>query len=86
VSQLDSLLYVDGTFRSVLKFFHPVFAVHGLKSGHCVPSAFFLLTNKHQTSREVVFRYAVAEAAKLGVNVCVPQLFMLISKPLFTKQ
>jgi hypothetical protein len=46
----------------------------------------FLLTNKHKTSYEVVFRYTVAEAAKLGVNVCVPHLFVLISKPLFTKQ
>jgi hypothetical protein len=29
-----------------------------------------LLTNKHRTSYEVVFRYTVAEAAKLGVNAC----------------
>jgi hypothetical protein len=64
------LLYVDGTFRSVPQFFHQLFAIHRLNSGHYVPLAIFFLTNKHQTSYEVVFRYTVAEAAKLGVNVC----------------
>jgi hypothetical protein len=38
-------------------------------NGHCVPLAFFLLANKHQTSFEDVFRHTVSEAAKLGVNV-----------------
>jgi hypothetical protein len=85
LSSID-VLYVDGTFISVPTFFHQLFAIHGISSGHCVPLAFFLLTNKRQTSYEDVFRYTVAEAAKLCVNVCVPQLFTLISKPLFTKQ
>jgi hypothetical protein len=34
-----------------------------------VPLAFFLVTNKHQTSYEDVFRRTVSEAAKLGVDV-----------------
>ena len=34
-----------------------------------MPLAFFLLSNKHQTSYEDVFRRTVSEAAKLGVNV-----------------
>jgi hypothetical protein len=34
-----------------------------------VQHAFILSANKHQTSYEDVFRHAVSEAAKLGVNV-----------------
>ncbi|GFG40094.1 hypothetical protein Cfor_10981, partial [Coptotermes formosanus] len=69
LSSID-VLYVDGTFRSVPKFFHQLFTIHGLNSSHCVPLAFFLQANKHQTSYEDVFRYTFAEAAKLGVSVC----------------
>ena len=69
LSSID-VLYVDGTFKSVPTFFHQLFTIHGLNNGHYVPLAFFLLTNKHQTSYEYVFRYTVAEAAKLGVTVC----------------
>jgi hypothetical protein len=64
------VLYVDGTFKSVPTFFHQIFTIHGLNNGHYVPLAFFLLTNKHQTSYEYVFRATVAEAAKLGATVC----------------
>jgi hypothetical protein len=55
----------------MLKFFNQLFPVPGLNSGHCVPRVFFLLTNKLQTSYEDVFRYTIAEATKLGVNVFV---------------
>jgi hypothetical protein len=53
----------------MLKFFNQLFPVPGLNSGHCVPRAFFVLTNKPQKSYEDVFRYTVAEASKLGLNV-----------------
>jgi hypothetical protein len=36
-----------------------------LNSGHCVPLAFFLVTNKSQTLYEDVFRYTVAKAENL---------------------
>ena len=36
---------------------------------HCVQLAFFLPANKHPKFYENVFRYAVSEAAKLGVSV-----------------
>jgi hypothetical protein len=53
----------------MLKFFNQLFPVPELNSGHCVPRVSFLLTNKPQTSYEDVFRYTIAEATKLGVNV-----------------
>ena len=68
LSSIDAL-YVDGTFKSVPKFFHQLFTIHGLSNGHYVPLAYFLLASKHQTSYEDVFRHKVSEAAKLGVNV-----------------
>jgi hypothetical protein len=64
------VLYVDGTFKPVPKFFHQIFTIHRLKNGHYMPLAFFLLNNKHPTSCENIFRYTVAEAAKLSVFVC----------------
>jgi hypothetical protein len=69
LSSID-VLYVDGTFKSVPTFFHQLFTIQGLNNGRYMPLAFFLLTNKHQTSYQYVFRYTVAEAAKLCVTVC----------------
>jgi hypothetical protein len=67
-SSIDAL-YVDGTFKSAPKFFHQLLTIHGLRNGHYLPLAFFLLTNKHQTSYEDVFRHTISEVAKLGMNV-----------------
>jgi hypothetical protein len=63
------VLYVDGVFKSAPKFFHQLFTIRGLSTGHYVPLVLFLLANERQTSYEDVFRHAVSEAAKLGVNV-----------------
>jgi hypothetical protein len=68
------VLYVDGTFKSAPQFFHQLFTIRGLSNGHYVPLAFSLLTNKHQTSYEDVFRHTASEAAKLGVNVFPPNV------------
>jgi hypothetical protein len=46
------VLYVDGTLKSAPKLFHQLLTIHGLSNGNCVPCAFFLLANKHQTSYE----------------------------------
>ena len=46
LSSID-VLYADRSFKSAPKFFHQLFAIHGLSNGHYVPLAFFLLTNKH---------------------------------------
>ena len=73
-SPIDEL-YVDGTFKSALKFFHQLFIIHGLSNGHYIPLAFFLLANKRQTSYEDVFTSTVSEAAKLAVNVCPPIVY-----------
>jgi hypothetical protein len=68
LSSID-VLYVDGTLKSAPKLFYQLLTIHGLSNGHCVPLAFFLLPNKHQTSYGDVFRYTISEAAKLGVKV-----------------
>ena len=64
------MLYVEGTFKSAPKFFHQLFTIYWLSSGHYVPLAFFLLPNKHQTSYEDVCRRTASETATFGVNVC----------------
>jgi hypothetical protein len=61
--------YFDRTYKSAPKFFHQLFTIHGFSNGHYVPLAFLLLSNKHQTSYEDVFRHMVSEASKLLMNV-----------------
>ena len=68
LSSID-VLYVDGAFNSVPKFLHQLFTIRGLSTGHYVTLAFFLLTNKLQTSYEDVSRHTISEAAILSVKV-----------------
>jgi len=49
---------VDGTCKSVLKFFQ-LLKIHGLNNGHYVPFAFSLPANQHQACCEDVFRQTV---------------------------
>jgi hypothetical protein len=54
----------------VPEFFNQQFTLRVPNNGQCDPLAVFLLTNKHPTLYEDVFRYTVTGAEKLGVNVC----------------
>jgi len=63
-SSIDGL-YVDGTFKSA-----PKFSTNYLQFMDSLCATWiFLSANKHQRSYGDVFRHAVSEAAKLGVNV-----------------
>ena len=65
--ELDTF-FVDGTFKYSAKHFLQFFTLHGIRSGHYIPLAFFLLNSKSCTAYEHCFRTLRNECFKLNLS------------------
>jgi len=69
-------VYMDGTFKSCVKYFLQLFTIHGFRNGLYVPLVFFILPNKTLETHTKAFQYIVNYCTSLQLNFQSTEIFV----------